>query len=688
VSLPSVVFRSFSLIVFLSTLLPINSQTPPPRGSNTDAPVDTRKADGRFVPGRLLVQFSPDISDLDAEKVLKEKDGRAIGQIRQIGVQIVEFPGRGNERAIANFLKGKQGVVSAELDYLVPPAEVVPNDPSYASLNWSLRKIGGPNAWTYSTGSPSIIVAVLDSGVDGNHPDLQGRLVPGWNFYSNNADTSDVYGHGTKVAGTVAASSNNSLGIASVCWNCMVMPIRTSDTSGYATWSNMASGLTWAADHGAKVANMSYAVTTSATVTSAAQYFWNKGGILTASAGNNAAFDATADNPYIVTVSGTDSNDALYSWSNTGNNIDVSAPGCVGTTIRGGTVGSACGTSFAAPTTAGVLALIWSVNPTLTPAQALKILKDSADDRGAAGFDPTFGWGRVNADRAASMANSASRITDTTKPTVSITSPAAGATVSGTISVTATASDNDKVHSVSFTIDGNALCTSSGPAFSCLLDTKTLANGSHTVTSIAVDPAGNSASASRSFTVSNQTADATKPVVTITSPAGGSTVKGTVNITYTASDNVGVKSVAIKAGTTTLCTLTAASGSCSWNTTSFTNGAAALSAVASDAAGNSATSTATVTVSNVSDTTPPSVSITSPMSGSRVVGNVSVTASATDNVGVAKVELFVNGVLTATSTAAPFTTRFKAPKGTIKLQLKAFDAAGNAGLSPVISVSQ
>lgn len=687
-SLPTVVLRSILFSALFGSLLPINSQTPPPRGSNTNAPVDTRKADGRYVPGRLLVQFSPEITDLDAETIVKEKGGRAVGHIRQIGVQIIEFPGRGNERAIANFLKAKNGVLSAELDFLIPPAEVVPNDPSYTSLNWSLRKIGGPNAWTYSTGSASIIVAVLDSGVDGNHPELQGRLVPGWNFYNNNADTSDVYGHGTKVAGTVAAVSNNALGIASVCWNCMVMPIRTSDTSGYATWSNMAAGLTWAADHGAKVANMSYAVTTSSTVTSAAQYFWNKGGILTASAGNNSTFDSTADNPYIVTVSATDGNDALYSWSNTGNNIDVSAPGCVGTTIRGGTVGSACGTSFAAPTTAGVLALMWSLNPTLSPTQALKILKDSADDRGTAGFDPTFGWGRVNADRALTMANSASRTTDTTKPTVAVTNPAAGATVSGTTTVTATASDNDKVYSVSFTIDGNALCSSTGPTYSCSLDTKTLANGSHTVTAIAVDPAGNSASASRSFTVSNSTSDTVKPTVAITSPAGGSTVKGTVNITYTASDNVALKNVAIKAGTTTLCTLTAATGSCAFNTTTFTNGAVALTALASDAAGNTATSTANVTVSNVSDTTPPSVSITSPMAGSRVAGNVSVTASTSDNVGVAKVDLYVNGVLTATSTTAPFTTRFKAPKGTIKLQLKAFDAAGNAGLSPLITVSQ
>ena len=148
------------------------------------------------------------------------------------------------------------------------------------------------------------------------------KMVAGWNIYDNNSDSRDVYGHGTKVAGTVAAAGNNGAGVASVAWSCWIMPVRISDPTGWATYSDIASGLTWAADHGARVANISYKVTTSSTVTAAAQYFQGRGGVVASSAGNDALFDASADNPYIITVSATDPNDALYSWSSTGNNVD------------------------------------------------------------------------------------------------------------------------------------------------------------------------------------------------------------------------------------------------------------------------------------------------------------------------------------------------------------------------------
>jgi subtilisin family serine protease len=105
-----------------------------------------------------------------------------------------------------------------------------------------------------STGSPNIIIAILDTGVDGTHPDLSANMVPGWNIFDNTADTSDVKGHGTMVAGTAAAASNNSTGVAAVAWNCRIMPVRIADGSGYAIDSDVASGLTWAANHGARVA--------------------------------------------------------------------------------------------------------------------------------------------------------------------------------------------------------------------------------------------------------------------------------------------------------------------------------------------------------------------------------------------------------------------------------------------------
>jgi len=122
------------------------------------------------------------------------------------------------------------------------------------------------------------------------------------------------------------------------------------------------------------------------------------------SAGNSGTFSSLPANQYIVTVSATDPNDVIYSWSTTGDCVTLSAPGCVVTTFNGNGYGSACGTSFSSPVVAGVTALILSANPNLTPTQVVSILRSTADDLGPAGLDTTFGYGRVNAARAVQQA--------------------------------------------------------------------------------------------------------------------------------------------------------------------------------------------------------------------------------------------------------------------------------------------
>src|SRR5207247_1602869 len=140
--------------------------------------------------------------------------------------------------------------------------------------------------------------------------------------------------------------------------------------------------------------------------------------------------------------------DAVPSWSNTGNNVDLSAPGVsIGTTTNGGGYGSGSGTSFSAPIVAGVAALVLSVNPSLSPAQLTDVLKQSADDLGSAGWDPGYGAGRVNAARAVALAGG-SPASDTTPPSVNIGSPTNDATVSGSISVQVSATDSSGVSSV------------------------------------------------------------------------------------------------------------------------------------------------------------------------------------------------------------------------------------------------
>src|SRR6185437_470444 len=155
-----------------------------------------------------------------------------------------------------------------------------------------------------------------------------------------------------KVAGVVAALGNNSMGVAGVAFNARLMPIRVTDTSGYASISALASGLTYAADHGARVANMSFAVQSYSSVISAAQYFMNKGGVVMNSAGNYGTLDSTAPSNALVSVSATTSSDTLASWSSYGPYVDVSAPGVsIWTTTMGGGYGAVSGTSFSSPLT-------------------------------------------------------------------------------------------------------------------------------------------------------------------------------------------------------------------------------------------------------------------------------------------------------------------------------------------------
>jgi hypothetical protein len=413
-------------------------------------------------------------------------------------------------------------------------------------------------------------------------------LVPGWNIYNNNSDTSDVYGHGTMVAGTAAALSNNGQGVASIAWNCPIMPVRISAPDGTATYSAMASGLTWAADHGARVANLSYMASTSSTVASAASYFQTKGGVVTASAGNQAVFDTSSDNPNILTVSATDVNDLLYNYSNSGNNIDLAAPGLVFTTNPGATYASAGGTSMAAPIVAGAAALVLSVNPALTAAQVQDILKKSADDLGPTGWDTSYGWGRVNVARAVSLA-SGSAPTDVTPPTVAFVSPTDGATVSGNLSITVSASDNAALTSVTLKIDGVAAGTDTAAPYAFSWNTNAVANGVHTLVATAIDASGNSSSVTLSVLVSNAL-DTTPPAVKIMSPSDGNKVSTNVSVTVSTSDNVAVTRVELYVDGTLQAVSTSGPFTTKWNTAKAAKGSHTLMCKAYDAAGNTGTS--------------------------------------------------------------------------------------------------
>lgn len=278
---------------------------------------------------------------------------------------------------------------------------------------------------------------------------------------------------------------------------------------------------------------------------------------------------------------------------------------------------------------------------------------------------------------------------DSVLPVVSMTAPSAGASVSGTVTVSATASDNVGVSSVQFLLDGVSLGSAdTASPYAISWTTTGISNGSHVLSAVARDAAGNVATSSGiTVTVSNQTGDTTAPTVSLSAPSSGATVTGTVTVSASASDNVGVTSVQFTLDGVNLGSAdTSSPYSISWTTTSATNGSHVLRAIARDAAGNVTTSgSRTVTVSNSADTTLPSVSMSAPSSGATVSGTVTVSASASDNVGVTSVQFTLDGVnLGSADTAAPWSISWNTTavaNGSRVLRAIARDAAGNTRTS-------
>lgn len=555
------------------------------------------RSEEKWVSGRLLVLPRPGLSDTEFAKILKPVGGTQVGKIDKIDVRIVQVKA-GSEKAVEALLKHNKHLKFAERDMILK-SEMTANDLWYTSA-WHLPKIGAPTAWDSSQGA-KITIAILDSGVDGSHPDLAAKMVPGWNFYDNNSVTSDVYGHGTKVAGSAAAISNNSIGVASVAPGALIMPIRVADTSGMGYLGLMASGITWAADHGARVANLSFSAAGGySTLQTAAQYMKNKGGLVVTAAGNDYSEITFAPSSTNIVVSATDTSDLKTNWSNYGQFVDVAAPGTyIWTTLKGGTYTQASGTSFATPVTAGVIALIMAANPTLGPVDVEKILFSTAIDLGASGFDTYYGNGRINA-AAAVLAAKTSAPSDGTAPSVTISNPVAASKVGGLVAVDVAASDNVAVSRVDLMVGGTKIASDTIGPYGFSWDTTKVSDGNVTLTAYAYDTAGNYSSKAVTVSVANSTTgttsgtDTTPPVPKIIRPTAGSSVSGSVTIAGTATDNVGVKMLKLAIDGIQVASVSGASLSYSWNTRKLSRGTHTLLLQATDAAGNTASTSISV----------------------------------------------------------------------------------------------
>lgn len=314
-------------------------------------------------------------------------------------------------RALSSHLSSMPGVVYAEPNY-ERRSFLAPNDEGL-DHQWSLTVLQAFDAWAITTGS-DIVIAVLDTGISPSHPELRGRVLPGFDFVNNDDDPRDDDGHGTFTAGVAAAEGNNGIGAAGMCWQCRILPVKVLNRRGRGNDATIAAGIRFAVDRGAQIITMSFGgPDDSRVLREAITYALERNVLLVAASGNGQA-EGNAPNypaayPGVLAVSATGPDDAITSFSTTGDFVDLAAPGVgVWSTLwrhtTGDTYGFADGTSAACPHVAGAAALVWTVRPELSARQVAEVLMLGADDRGAPGKDPAYGYGRLNLLRALQVA--------------------------------------------------------------------------------------------------------------------------------------------------------------------------------------------------------------------------------------------------------------------------------------------
>jgi thermitase len=385
----------------------------------------------RFAPGQVLVRFKPNVSTQLVEATLARYGSQEIKRIPHLNLYQIRIPDGTSVEEMVYALSQNPDVQSAGPNY-VARITVTPNDPFFRyqyALNNTGQAIGVPGSpsgkanadiratagWEETKGAAETIIAIIDSGVDFDHPDLKNKIVSrGRDFANDDWDATDDNGHGTYVAGIAAADTNNDEGIAGVAWNCRILPVKITDAEGSAWYDDLIDGILWAADNGAAVINLSMGGPDSdPALSDALRYAQEKGVVIAASAGNDntAVFYPAAYDAYCLAVAATDYEDIRASYSCFGPEVDVAAPGeavlsLVPTWYWGPDYlpyAYGYGTSASAPHVAGLAALLKGLKPWLTPKEIMDVIRFSADDVNSSehpGKDDYLGYGRINIEKA------------------------------------------------------------------------------------------------------------------------------------------------------------------------------------------------------------------------------------------------------------------------------------------------
>lgn len=381
-------------------------------------------------PGAIIMKIAPSADISHSRRILPADvsiDSMLGSNIWSLRVPV------GQEAAHAQQLAALPGVMYAQVDHAVA-AQVQPDDARYLE-QWNMPRIRMPEAWNVITDTSNLIIATIDTGIDLQHPDLRDQLwtnpgeiagngvdddgngyiddIHGWHFYQvysggqalpqDNGLLDDVNGHGTHVAGIIAAAGNNAQGVAGVAWRARLMPVRVLDNDAVGWESDVVRGLQYAVANGANVVNLSLGLATPGpALAEAVAQAEAQGVLLVAAAGNNGgAALYPAAYPSVLSVGASTQADLRAAFSNRGSRLDLLAPGVdILSTWNGLPYFARSGTSMAAPHVAGVAALLRTLRPEDSPAQIRACLLRTAHDLGVSGRDDDTGWGLLDAAKA------------------------------------------------------------------------------------------------------------------------------------------------------------------------------------------------------------------------------------------------------------------------------------------------
>lgn len=413
--------RWLTLLMLIGLILsPLWSAMPARSASTGPVPAAPFKA------GEILVRFRDDVSAAASADVLRRHAAQYVRTLYRSDVQVLSVP-VGRELEVVAALNAEPSIVYAEPDYRYA-AFLTPDDPHFGK-QWAHTRVNSVAGWDISTGSSSVTIAIIDSGIDETHPDLAGKLVSGYDFVDSDSNPHDLNGHGTHVAGVAAAVGDNAVGVTGMDWTAKIMPVRVLNHEGWGYNSDITQGIIWAYTHGADVLNLSLGgASHSQAMQDAVTAAHGAGSVVIAAMGNcryqsdscpEANPDAyPAKYDHVMAVSATGPSDAYTYYSQYGAHCDIAAPGGsmsqyhdpdgiystmptydVELTTAYGyakTYDYLQGTSQATPYVAGLAALILAVDPGMTPDNVMDVIEDTAQDLGASGRDDDYGHGLID----------------------------------------------------------------------------------------------------------------------------------------------------------------------------------------------------------------------------------------------------------------------------------------------------